>query len=133
MLPTWKDALEGDIAPDLVRLLRSYSWPGNIRQLAHAMEAAVLHAGGGRVVAADIPPRILRRTADAPSGRYSFFGTQAEERARIESALRGHRGNLTRTARSLGMSRNTLRARLAGLGIGAGHPSAATAENGPES
>jgi transcriptional regulator with PAS, ATPase and Fis domain len=104
----------GDIAPDMERLLLAHEWPGNIRQLAHAMEAAVLHASGPRLHARHIPPRILHQPAtDTDARRYSFHGTEAEERLRIEQALARHNGNITRTARALGMSRNTLRARLA--------------------
>lgn len=107
----------GDLHPDLIRLIERHPWPGNIRQLAHALEAAVLHARGPQLRAADIPPRILHQTADADTSahRYSFYGTESEERRQIEAALRAHRGNLTRAARSLGMARNTLRSRIAAL------------------
>jgi two-component system, NtrC family, response regulator HydG len=112
------DRRVGDLAPDLIRLVRGYGWPGNVRQLAHAMEAAVLHCRGGRITAADVPARILQQVGDTDARRYSFYGTGAEERARIEAALRAQRGNITRAARALGMSRNTLRTRIATLRIG---------------
>jgi DNA-binding NtrC family response regulator len=107
----------GDLHPDLIRLIERHPWPGNIRQLAHAMEAAVLHARGPQLRPADIPARILHQTveSDTVAHRYSFYGTESEERARIDGALRSHRGNLTRAARSLGMARNTLRSRIAAL------------------
>jgi two-component system, NtrC family, response regulator HydG len=107
----------GDLHPDLIRLIQRHSWPGNIRQLAHAMEAAVLHAAGPQIRPADVPPRILHREvgSDTLAQRYSFYGTESEERAQIEEALRTHRGNLTRAARSLGMARNTLKSRISAL------------------
>jgi DNA-binding NtrC family response regulator len=113
------DRTVGDLHPDLIRLVQRHPWPGNIRQLAHAMEAAVLQARGPRLRAADIPRRMLGGTVEADTfgPRYSFYGTESEERARIEAALRAQRGNLTRAARSLGMARNTLRSRIATLGI----------------
>jgi DNA-binding NtrC family response regulator len=109
----------GDLAADAIRLVERHPWPGNIRQLAHAMEAAVLLAPGPSIRAADIPHRVLRETGAeaALSARYSFYGTRQEERARIIDALRSQRGNLTRTARALGMARNTLRARMLTLQI----------------
>lgn len=109
----------GDLHPDLIRLIERHPWPGNIRQLAHAMEAAVLHAPGPLIRRADIPSRILGQdlSSDTRAQRYSFYGTESEERSRIEAALQAHRGNLTRAARSLGMARNTLRSRIAALRI----------------
>jgi DNA-binding NtrC family response regulator len=109
----------GDLHPDLIRLIERHSWPGNIRQLAHAMEAAVLHARGAELRAADVPARILQQTGatDTAVGRYSFYGTESEERSRIEAALSAHRGNLTRAARALGMARNTLRSRMEALSV----------------
>ena len=58
----------------------------------------------GAPAAGDGPP--------CASPRYSFYGTDDEERARIRSALSSCRGNRTRAATELGMSRNTLRDRM---------------------
>jgi DNA-binding NtrC family response regulator len=111
----------GDLHPSTVRLVEGHPWPGNIRQLAHAMEAAVLLCRGPVIMPADLPARIMHQAVvldPARGGRYSFYGTSAEERHRIIAALRLHGGNLTRTARALGMARNTLRARMRSLAIG---------------
>lgn len=113
----------GDIAihPDTLRLLRGLPWPGNIRQLAHTMEAAVLVCRGPVLLPDHLPQRLLGSHTsiddDAPARRYSFFGDRAQERERIIAALRRHRGNRTRAARALGMARNTLRARMVALRI----------------
>jgi DNA-binding NtrC family response regulator len=120
----------GDLHADTVRLLERYPWPGNIRQLAHAMEAAVLVARRAAIMPDDLPLRLMRADAlpDTPAGRYSFYGTDAEERTRIVAALRASHGNMTRAARGLGMSRNTLRTRLRQLEIAP--PSAGSADAG---
>ncbi|HSJ23551.1 MAG TPA: sigma-54 dependent transcriptional regulator [Longimicrobiales bacterium] len=127
----------GDLAPATLRIIENHPWPGNIRQLAHAMEAAVLNCHGGTILPRDLPARLMDATRSAagplhssdsgagrgrpasrrPGARYSFYGPPAEERQHIEAELRACHGNLTRTARALGMSRNTLRARMAALGI----------------
>jgi DNA-binding NtrC family response regulator len=110
----------GDLHPDAIQLVERHPWPGNVRQLAHVMEAAVLRATGPLIRPHDLPPRLLQRSAtdlSTTAARYSFYGTRAEERERIVEALRGQGGNLTRTARALGMSRNTLRSRMRELGI----------------
>jgi DNA-binding NtrC family response regulator len=109
----------GDLHPATVRLLESHSWPGNIRQLAHVLEAAVIFSEGGGIRPEHLPRRLLHAAPPdlPPPARYSFYGTPSEEQARITAALRDCHGNITRAARSLHMSRNTLRARMAELQI----------------
>jgi DNA-binding NtrC family response regulator len=109
----------GDLHPATIRLIQNHAWPGNIRQLAHAMEAAVLLSSGPLIRPGDLPARIMQSTTEGASSvaRYSFYGTPSEERRRIVDALRRHAGNLTRTARTLGMARNTLRSRIRALHI----------------
>jgi sigma-54-dependent transcriptional regulator len=99
--------------------LQRLAWPGNVRQLAHAVEAAVLVCDAGVLLPEHLPPRLLSEqiNSDDDARRYSFFGGRAAERDRILAALRKHHGNRTRAARALGMARNTLRARIAALHI----------------
>jgi DNA-binding NtrC family response regulator len=107
--------------------LRNHPWPGNIRQLAHAVEAAVLACDGERIAPRHLPRVLLdddtetrpdagaAMVADAdPARRYSFYGSAADELRHIQDVLRRCRGNRTRAAAELGMSRNTLRAKLRG-------------------
>ena len=91
--------------------LRDRSWPGNVRELAHVLEAGLILAQG----------RALERThlvaaagfgSSAPSERYSFYGSREEERELIRRTLERCKGNKSRAARELGMSRNTLRSRI---------------------
>lgn len=116
--------VRGFDAPALARL-RAHSWPGNIRELAHAVEAAVLACDDARIGVRHLPESVrapVRPPDDPalprPTGRYAFYGSRAEERRRIEEALRRCRGNRTRAARALGMARNTLRHKIRVLGIG---------------
>ena len=107
--------------------LRAHPWPGNVRQLAHAVEGAVLLADGPLIGVRHLPCLLLDIGADAtpdrtdpsypPMARYSFYGTAAEERVHIEEALRRWHGNKTHAARELGMARNTLRAKVRELGV----------------
>lgn len=111
--------------------LLAYPWPGNVRQLANAVEAAVLACDGPRITLRHLPPALLNaanemaRAAAGPAPasaalaspaqkrtRYAHYGDPLEERRRIEAALRRWQGNKTRAAMELGMARNTLRARL---------------------
>jgi DNA-binding NtrC family response regulator len=51
----WGVAANG-VEPEVLERLRSYEWPGNIRQLRNAIERAALVAPGHRVRIADLPP-----------------------------------------------------------------------------
>jgi two-component system, NtrC family, response regulator AtoC len=113
--------------------LRSHPWPGNVRQLANAVEAAVLACDGSRIAPRHLPRILLDEdilAATPPSAldtppasgeaarnggrRYSFYGSTRDELRHIQDVLRRCRGNRTRAAAELGMSRNTLRAKLRG-------------------
>jgi DNA-binding NtrC family response regulator len=93
--------------------LAAHAWPGNVRELANVLERALLHSTPGSLVvrAAFLAP--AQAGAEDPRvvpfrPRYSFAGNPADEIAVIETALRHCRGNKTRAAELLGMSRNTL-------------------------
>lgn len=191
-----------ELTPSARDLLRGHDWPGNVRELAHALEAALILFGKGRLGRAEleevlhrappacpapspggdaggvrsVPPRsgdaapgsslpksavdglsAARDVSDlsaagdtrglsgasdttglpaardetglsggvgttgritASGGRYSFYGTDQEEKEMIQAALERHRGNRTRAARELGMARNTLRAKIDKYAIG---------------
>src|SRR5262245_40094138 len=105
-------------------LLLAYPWPGNVRELANAMERAVL-LSDGEVIGAEMldfltgasrPPEAAGRAVDVED---TTIGESLDTalRARIEGALRCHGGNFRRTAAELGISRNTLRARMDKYGL----------------
>lgn len=114
--------------PAALDRLHAYAWPGNVRELAHAIEAAVLACDAGPIRVRHLPTSIISPEPVAfaaeplaitreERGRYSFYGSPAEERRRIEEALRRFRGNKTRAAEALGMARNTLRLKIRALGL----------------
>lgn len=108
---------------DAVVALKKYPWPGNFRELRHAIECAVLLAVDG-VIRSSFVAR--RSTAGSPSeattALSSATGTggpvklrgelSAIERRRILEALERCGGNQTRVAQMLGMGRRTLLKRL---------------------
>jgi two-component system response regulator HydG len=110
--------------------IAAHQWPGNIRELAHAVEAATLACEETHIASRHLPEHVGRtiiaeQSADtktdakehAANGRYSFYGPPSQERHRIEAVLRECSGNRTRAAARLGMARNTLRAKLRALCI----------------
>jgi two-component system NtrC family response regulator len=85
--------------------LQSYSWPGNVRELENRIKRAVIMAQGTRLTPADLD-------LEAPFAKYEGQGLrearEALEKALIQQVLTKHKGNVTRTATELGVSRPTL-------------------------
>jgi two-component system response regulator AtoC len=108
------------IAPEALAWLKAYPWPGNIRELQNTIERAVLLCTGD-VIGLDHLP-IEDDSASGPvgsgSGAYAALaGGDDPERQRIIDALEECAGNQTRAAKLLGISRNTLLARLDQYGL----------------
>ena len=106
------------LAPDAIEWLHRHPWPGNIRELRNTMERAVLLAEGDVISAA-----LLRGELAEPGGAtpdpHRFRTELAEvERRYLVRALELCDGNRTHAARLLGMSRNTLLARIREHGLG---------------
>ncbi|HET9220036.1 MAG TPA: sigma-54 dependent transcriptional regulator [Terriglobia bacterium] len=95
------------------QLLLEHSWPGNIRELDHAVERAVLRAQGEQLTAAD---RGLR-AARSPGGRLEEMSLEDVETLLIRKALARHDNNVSRAAEALGLSRSALYRRMQRYGI----------------
>jgi DNA-binding NtrC family response regulator len=103
-------------AADAMEALLAHPWPGNIRELEHVVERAILLAAGELVTAEDLA---LRGRGEA--GRKLEDMTLDEvERYLIERALAQHGGNVSEAARALGLSRSALYRRLQSLGVRGG-------------
>jgi len=103
------------ISPEAMSLLERHRWPGNIRELRHVIERAVLLAAGdtiGPEHLPDIGQAPDRMTAPHPPPAPPMLETEAHERQRIALALDRCAGNQTRAAKMLGISRRTLTHRL---------------------
>ena len=90
-----------------------HSWPGNVRELRHSIERAVLLADGHTI---EIEHLGLRQ---APEGSLSLENVELDEAERIliRKALTRNRGNVSRTADELGLSRSALYRRLKRHGL----------------
>jgi DNA-binding NtrC family response regulator len=96
-----------------MRMLLDHSWPGNIRELDHAIERAVLLAGGGSVRPADLA---LKAGGAGPS-RIEDLTLEEVEKTLIQKALARFDGNVSQAAKALGLSRSALYRRIAGYGL----------------
>ncbi len=136
------------LAADAVRVLETYDWPGNVRQLENLMRR-IAALSRDEVIDGDALRRALGEASAMPAPATRDEGIEAAVRARleriaieepralddgtlydriigeverplIEAMLARHGGNQLRAARALGINRNTLRKRLDTLGIDVG-------------
>ncbi len=102
-----------------MRALLDHAWPGNIRELEHAVERGLLLAQGDAITLADLPPELTPAPAADGSddgGRYRK-ARDAWERRWFEDLLREAGGSVTDAARAAGLHRSTLYEKLARFGL----------------
>jgi nitrogen regulation protein NR(I) len=135
------------IAPDALRALEQYHWPGNVRELENVIQRALVVAKGDAILASDLPPEVLGRSASAGAVSGTLASPQniaagpmdasslarllfqwarkeskmkvmpAVERELIIQALVETSGNQVQAAKLLGITRATLRKRIEKFGI----------------
>jgi Nif-specific regulatory protein len=107
---------------DALDALASYNWPGNIRELENEIQRLVIQAEPGHwIEVTDLSSR-LRKIEGTVTRIAPKQGTLKEmmdqvERWLIAEALRDHGGNKTKTAASLGITREGLHKKLAKFGV----------------
>jgi len=100
------------VHPEFLQRLRSYDWPGNIRELKNHVGRAVLFSHNGQLTPADLAPKFLEATEHAPverrrlrSGSTLSERVASTEHEMLVRSLEEHGQNRTATARALGISR----------------------------
>jgi len=107
-----------EVEPDWFARLETYAWPGNIRELRNAVEAAVVTAPGEVLEAARL--RLEGPGAKPSTGGWSVpAGMTLEqiEKQILEEALRRNGGNRSLTAEQLGLSRRTIQRKIQDYGL----------------
>jgi DNA-binding NtrC family response regulator len=104
------------LGPQVVRALQAYAWPGNIRELRNVIyETLVYKRAGTEILLADLPGRVLKRSADRGAAADSEIARRVRqgtlnlreeieslERTALDEALKAAGGNASAAARLLG-------------------------------
>ena len=113
---------------DVLAALEAYDWPGNVRELKNALERSVVMCRGEGIGLSDLPNEVATGQAlirkesaggdDAGMSERDFReGKRKFEIAWITKELVSHRWNVSRTAATIGLHRQSLQEKLRELGI----------------
>ncbi|EKB48288.1 sigma-54-dependent transcriptional regulator [Cecembia lonarensis] len=99
-----------------MQLLQRYSWPGNIRELQHAIERAIIMADGDELDSRDFFFLSAKPVADKISNP-SSFNLDEVEKTTIQRVIDKNGGNISKAAKELGLTRASLYRRLEKYGL----------------
>jgi DNA-binding NtrC family response regulator len=112
---------------DALAALARHGWPGNVRELRNVVERVVILAPGPQVEVEDLdfgspvgPPAAANLSQPVPNVAFRDAKKQMVEdfeRSYLIQALRDHGGNVSRTAESIGMVRQSLQQKIRELGL----------------
>ncbi len=100
--------------PPLIQQLMKYRWPGNIRELQHAVERAVILCSQPELTIRDFQ---LQQSSFGDETDLKSLNLSEVEREVIKQALKKSNGNLTKAAEELGIGRTTLYRKMEEYGI----------------
>jgi two-component system response regulator HydG len=103
------------VPPSTLTRLQHYSWPGNVRELEHAVERALILSEDDVLQ----PDDFFLTAAEVGEGSNATVESRLDEveKAAIQRALSKHDGNVTQTAKELGLTRTALYRRLEKYGL----------------
>jgi DNA-binding NtrC family response regulator len=100
------------ISDDALKALMLYDWPGNIRELEHVIERAIILSSGQTIEVSDLH---LTNASEAPAA--SGLSLDELEKHHIEKVLKMFNGNRKQTSEALGISQKTLYSKIKEYGI----------------
>lgn len=103
------------LEPAALHRLLAYPWPGNVRQLRHALQVALLAADGEAIGLQHLPADIAEGAAPAAAGAAADTGEDEPEN--WVAVLDRRQWCIAQAARDLGISRSTLHRRMKRYGI----------------
>lgn len=106
-----------DIADETLQKLQQYSWQGNVRELQHALERAVIMADGMTLQPDDFLLHRQDRASSSQNQNVSTLNLEDMEKLAIKNAILKHDGNLSKAAKELGLGRTTLYRKMTKYGL----------------
>ncbi len=104
-----------NISGEALTKLKRYPWPGNIRELQHAIERAIIMTDSTSLQEEDFP--FGRSMANSSNQDTDTLNLDDVEKAAIAKALQLHAGNISKAAEELGLTRASLYRRMEKYGL----------------
>ncbi|MDW3193868.1 MAG: sigma-54 dependent transcriptional regulator [Cytophagales bacterium] len=104
------------IAPGTVKKLQKYSWPGNIRELQHAIERAIIMSDSDTLNPEDFF-FLSQKQESVQTAEPDSYNLDDVEKGVIERVINKHNGNISKAAKELGLTRASLYRRLEKYGL----------------
>jgi two-component system nitrogen regulation response regulator NtrX len=109
------------VEPRVYEILKNYAWPGNIRELQNIVERLLILTTGKKILLKDLPSHLLQPAVPVSipeNGAVSLKEVrETAERDYIQKCLAACGGNVSETARMLGLERTNLHKKMKALGI----------------
>jgi len=111
-LKKFNKGFEVRMDPEALSLLTSYGWPGNVRELENVIERASVLRRGDLITREELPDKLKQKTGGVENIILNLpdegISLEDLEKSLIIKALEKHKGNQTRAAEYLGITRPTL-------------------------
>lgn len=108
------DELRRPIVPNAMEALLGYAWPGNYRELKHAMQRAALLASNDCISLHDLPDHLFAKLREPTMPAASISNSEVEL---LRDALASANWNLSEAARRCGISRATMHRKIKAYGL----------------
>ena len=111
----YRKSIDG-VASTTVSKLQKYPWPGNIRELQHAIERAIILSDNNQLM-----PEDFFFLSQKPDSNLSLepdsYNLDDMEKTTIQKVVNKHEGNISKAAKELGLTRASLYRRLEKHGL----------------
>ncbi len=102
------------VSEHVVKKLQTYDWPGNIRELQHALERALILSDEKELQVADFS---FAEEKDSNLPVLDNYNLEKMEEWAVKNAISKHKGNISNAAKELGLSRGAMYRRMEKYGL----------------
>lgn len=105
------------LSPEVLNRLQKYAFPGNVRELQHMIERAVIMSEGDSLDTRDFAFSLKSKNPERSEMSLDAFNLEELEKAVIRKVIKKYDGNITQAAKELGLTRASLYRRLEKHGL----------------